>query len=374
MLRWALDRAKLVPEDLVGQFPKIGDWLSDEADPTLKQLEAYAKKTHTPIGYFFLSQPPVEDVPIPDFRTIGSEGMRRPSPNLLDTIYVCQQRQDWYRDFARSTREPPRGFVGSASTSDDPISTAAHIRDELEFDLPQRAGMSTWTGALRATIRQAEEGGILAMVNGVVGNNNWRKLDPQEFRGFALSDDFAPLVFINGADTKAAQMFTLAHEVAHIWLGRTALSDAQASSKPEHTVERWCNQVAAEILVPLESLEGEYRPDARLQDEMERLAREYKVSTLVILRRIHDAGGLTEDRMWDAYDRELSRLQRLSRERGGGGGNFYNTLTSRVGQRFAGTLVESTLEGQTLRRDALRLLGISKLDTFHELGQRMGVA
>jgi len=204
----------------------------------------------------------------------------------------------------------------------------------------------------------------------VVLNNNRRHLDPEEFRGFAMADELAPLVFINGADTKAAQMFTLAHELAHIWIGQSAVSDAQAAWLPEHTVERWCNRVAAELLVPLKVLRAEYEEGAELQDEVARLARRFKVSTLVILRRIHDAGGLTREQLGQAYDAELERLCALPK---GSGGNFYLTQAARVSKRFARALVVSTLEGQTLHRDAFRMLGFSKLTTFHELGRSLGV-
>jgi len=203
-----------------------------------------------------------------------------------------------------------------------------------------------------------------------VGSNNRRKLDPREFRGFALADDLAPLVFIHGADTKAAQMFTLAHELAHIRLGLSAVCDARASRMPEHEVERWCNRVAAELLVPLKVLRAEYEEGAVLQDEVARLARRFKVSTLVILRRIHDAGGLTREQLRQAYDAELERLRTLPK---GSGGNFYLTQAARVSKRFARALVVSTLEGQTLHRDAFRMLGFSKLTTFHELGRSLGV-
>jgi Zn-dependent peptidase ImmA (M78 family) len=371
LLRWARNRAGLDLDDLAGRFPRLADWESGERHPTIRQLEEFAKATRTPVGYLFLPEPPTERVPIPDFRTIGSRRIEHPSPDLLDTIYLCQQRQEWYRDFARSQGDESLRFVGSATLRNDVQETATLLRDQLGFDLEARRQMPTWTEALRRFIEQADAIGVLVMVNGVVSNNNYRKLDPDEFRGFALSDPLAPLVFINGADTKAAQMFTLAHEIAHIWLGQSALSDIPPISKPTHDVERWCNEVAAELLVPLAVLRSEIRRNEELRDALDRLARRFKVSTLVILRRIHDAGVLKKEQFWRAYQQELDRLSAIAKSRGG---DFYLTQAARVGKRFARALVTSTLEGQTLHRDAFRLLGFSKLATFRELGHSLGLA
>jgi len=383
MLRWARERSGLDLHALSRRFSKLEAWERGEVRPTLKQVESFARATYTPVGFLFLQEPPVESVPIPDFRMVDNVHLGHPSPDLLDTVYICQQRQEWYRDFARSMGEAPLAFVRSARPTDDVETTSASIRRMLGFDLEERRRMPTWTEALRRFIEQADALGILVMCSGVVLNNNRRHLDPGEFRGFAMADDLAPLVFINGADTKAAQMFTLAHELSHIWLGQSALSDAQASWVPEHEavsdaqaswvpdqVERWCNRVAAELLVPLDILRGEYDSDAELQVEVDRLARHFKVSTLVILRRIHDAGGLTREELWEAYDHELERLRALPR---GSGGDFYLTQAARVSKRFARALVVSTLEGQTLHRDAFRMLGFSKLSTFRELGRSLGV-
>ncbi len=370
LLRWARERAGRDVAGLLKPFPRLEAWERGEAQPTLKQLERFAKVTHTPVGYLFLPEPPVERVPIPDFRTVAEEYADRPSPDLLDTVYLCQQRQEWYRDFARSMSNEPLPFVGSADVAEDIDQTAANIRTALGFDVEERRQIRTWTEALRRFIERADALGVLVMVSGVVGNNNRRKLDPKEFRGFALADDLAPLVFINGSDTKAAQMFTLAHELAHIWLGLSAVSDAQAAWVPTHEVERWCNGVAAELLVPLALMRDEYRVGDDVRVELDRLSRHFKVSTLVVLRRIHDAGGLSREQLWREYEEELERLRALSK---GSGGDFYLTQPARVGKRFARALFVSTFEGQTSFTEAFRMLGLKKMATFRELGHRLGV-
>jgi Zn-dependent peptidase ImmA (M78 family)/transcriptional regulator with XRE-family HTH domain len=368
MLRWARERAKMSIQNLERPFPNIDHWEKGEAKPTLKQLEKLAKATHVPVGYLFLSKPPIERIPIPDFRTREHAFGSHPSPNLLEMIYICQQRQDWYRDFVRSAGEKSRTFVGSSKTSDSIEAVAKNISQILGFDLEARFRCPTWTDALRQLITQADDSGVLVMCSGVVLNNNSRRLNPAEFRGFAMADAFAPLVFINGADTKAAQMFTLAHELAHLWLGQSALSDIDPSVPPSHEVERWCNRVGAELLVPKDAMLSEFRSEARLETELARLARYFKVSTLVILRRIFDIEALSREEFEKAYHSELRKLSTMP---SGKGGDFYLTQATRVSKRFARSLVVSTLEGQTLYRDAFRLLGIRKAETFHELARNL---
>ena len=367
MLRWARERANLKIQQLEKPFPKLESWEKGEVFPTLKQLEKLAKAVHVPVGYLFLPEPVEEKIPIPDFRTMDAALRSRPSPNLLEMLYVCQQRQDWYRDYARATGEEPLRFIGSVNISDSIEDVALRISQALGFDLEARRQYPTWVDALRQFIGQADALGVLTMCSGVVLNNNFRRLDPTEFRGFAIVDDFAPLVFINGSDTKSAQMFTLAHELAHLWLGQSALSDTDPSIPPDHQVELWCNRVAAELLVPFNKIQSEFRSEAELSIEVRRLARHFKVSTLVVLRRIYDVGGLSREEFRDAYD---SELQWLMKQPTGGGGNFYLTHAVRVRKRFARGLVASTLEGRTLYRDAFRLLGIRKIDTFQDIAKQ----
>ena len=370
IFRWACLRAGLDTQIIAQKLPQFTAWMMGGKKPTLKQLERFCKIVHAPVGLMFLPTPPEEQLPIPDFRTVGNAHVGHPSPDLLETIYLCQQRQEWYRYFSISIHNDPLLFVGSASLQDSVKQIAQEIRQTLGFEIESRSKLSTWEEALRQFIAQSDEAGIMVMVSGVVSSNTHRKLNYEEFRGFVLSDDQAPLIFINGKDTKSAQMFTLAHELAHIWLGKTGVSDVGPLTKPSNKVELWCNKVAAEMLVPIDGIKNQYRRTEEPTGEMERLARFYKVSTLVILRRIFDAGFITYADFNNLYNAELERLLGLKKS---SGGNYYLTQPARVSKRFARALIISTLEGQTLHRDAMQLLGIKKMSTFRELGDRLGI-
>lgn len=378
LLTWARERAGLESLALAGRFPKLAEWEAGELQPTLRQLEDFARAVHLAVGFLFLPTPPQEPLPIPDFRlpagrqALADRDLSRPSPNLLDTIYLCQQRQDWFRDYARVHALPALDFTGSATLQDAPERVAEGMRHTLTLSITERQQLPTWTDALRQLVGKAEDAGVLVMASGVVGNNSHRKLDVEEFRGFALADDLAPLVFINGADSKAAQMFTLAHELAHLWLGESGISDPEAGRLAEPGIERWCNAVAAEFLMPMALLRQDYHRGVPISDEIQRLARRFKVSTLVALRRLFDAGFIDEPTLWQSYHEELARVRTLD-PGGSGGGDFYRTLGARTGKRFARAVLSSTLEGQTLFQDAFRMLGVRKTSTFYEAARELGV-
>jgi Zn-dependent peptidase ImmA (M78 family)/transcriptional regulator with XRE-family HTH domain len=372
LLTWARERSGASAEDVLSRFPSFDDWAAGRTQPTLKQLEKFAQVMHVPIGYLLLPEPPEEALPVPDFRTMADARIHRASPDLLETVYQCQQRQDWYRDYARVHRESTVPFVGSITDTSDVGDVAARMREVFSFTSGERG--ATWSEALRRLIESADQRGVLVMVSGIVGSNTHRKLDPREFRGFALADELAPVVFINGADTKAAQIFTLAHELVHLWLGESGVDDVDMGARDDNATERFCNAVAAEFLLPAGSLTGASIDLDRLTDELERLARDFKVSTLVALRRLFDLDYLTWSQYRAAYAEERDRVLVILEQRSasGGGGNFYNTQPLRVSKRFARALIESTREGQTLHRDAFAMLGLKKVATFNELALRLG--
>jgi len=373
-LRWARERAGLSTDDLASKLgvsqDKVSAW-EVSGELTLSLAEKLANATHTPLGYLFLSEPPVENLPIRDFRTVGAEVASRPSPDLLDTIYDALRRQEWYRDYLVASAGEPLEFVGSLKVSEDILMSAERIRSLIAWDAGSRAQASSWEIALSKQIDAVEEIGVLVMRSGIVGNNTHRPLSVSEFRGFALSDEYAPIVFINSRDAKAAQMFTLAHELVHILLGVSGVSNLNRTYPSQDSTERFCNAVAAELLVPLSDLRIQWAGVHTYPDWIARLGRHFKVSSLVILRRLRDAGYIAREKFDKLYNDELAQFTpKLHKTEGG---DFYLTLCARLGGRFVSALVESTLEGRTQYRDAFHLLGVAKADTVHTLAQRIGV-
>jgi Zn-dependent peptidase ImmA (M78 family) len=375
VLQWARRRAGLSTADLGRKLSTDADQVSRwEADGiiTYKRAEKLAEKTHTPFGYLFLPEPPEERLPVADFRTLGSEEAARPSPELLDVLYDGMRKQAWYREYLIELGEPRLEFIGSARLEDDPTALADLIRTTFHLGTALRAEAGNWETALTLIFEHLEDQGVLVLRSGVADGNPHRPLLVEEFRGFALSDPYAPVIFINTRDSQAAQMFTVAHELVHIWLGLSGVSNPQDDAAQPKRVELVCNAVAAEILVPVEELWRKYDDAAHSADPVSVLVRHFKVSSLVILRRLHDIHVLDWETYRKMHQDEVEKFrQRQAKQKEKPGGNYYATQQVRVGRRFARALIGSALEGRTTYREAFSLLGVRKTSTFNELARKL---
>lgn len=370
LLRWARERAGLTVAELVERFPRYERWESGEAQPTLNQLEELANVTHAPLGYFFLPQPPEEELPVPDFRTMTDRPVRRPSPDLIETLQIMQRRQSWLRDHLLEEQQPPLTFVGATTVQENPEAVADRVRQQLGLAPDWARHFASWSEALRGLRLAIEAAGVVVTINGVVGNSTRRKLDPREFRGFVLSDAHAPVIFVNGADAKAAQMFTLAHELAHLWLGQGGVFNLPGLQPSEHAVERWCNRVAAEFLVPATEITVSWSSAERSEDPFQFLARRFKVSPLVAARRALDLRLIDRDGFLSFYRHYLEDDRRQA-ERRPPGGDFYLTQEVRIGRRFGEEIVRAAKEGRLLFTEAYRLTGLYGA-TFDQYAEALG--
>ncbi|HWW02795.1 MAG TPA: ImmA/IrrE family metallo-endopeptidase [Candidatus Acidoferrum sp.] len=353
LISWARERAGLEVDDLIKSFPKFIEWEEGTSSPTLTQLEKLARKLYAPLGYFFLPKPPDEKLPIPDFRSVHDTPIQHPSPDLLETVFEMQRRQDWFREFIIEEGAEPLAFVGCASMRDKPGEVAKRMRATLGITAGWASASRTWEDAFGNLWLNCEQVGLLVVCNGIVGNNTNRILDVEEFRGFVLPDSYAPLVFINNADAKAAQMFTLAHELAHIWIGSAGVLNFRQLEPADNETERFCNQVAAEFLVPKDEL-------AAMWDRVKSfypLADHFKVSPLVIARRTLDAGYIQRSDFFGFYNSYMAnvRTEKAAKEPGG---NFYHNCEYRIGQPFASAVARAVKAGRLLYRDAYRLTGL----------------
>lgn len=326
-------------------------WELGKSQPTFLQAQKLAQSLHAPFGYLFLAEPPVEHLPLPDLRTVGGALVPRPSVDLLDTIRLALQRQTWYIEHLHDEGTAPLPFVARFATSASVQTVVADMRAVLGIDVEK--GQRSWEIYVRQLGEAAEAAGILVMRSGIVDNNTHRPLDVGEFRGFAISHPVAPLVFINSADAPTARLFTLMHELAHIWIGSSGISNANPSNARHEEV--FCNAVAGEFLAPQDVFISLWRASATgLPERVAELAQRFHVSRLVIMRRAFDLGLVDHATYLQHYQAELAAF----RDKPGSGGSFYRNASAKNSKRFARAVLAEALSGRLLLRDAGRLLGV----------------
>jgi Zn-dependent peptidase ImmA (M78 family)/transcriptional regulator with XRE-family HTH domain len=379
LLEWARTRAGLSTREAADRISvkaqQFASWESGDQKPTFKQAQKVARSLHIPFGYLFLSSPPEETVPIPDLRTIADNQRNVFSVEFLELLNDVLLKQQWYHDYleAESTERLP--FIGRFGTADSVYAIAEDIRQTIGIDDRFRSEAPNWGAFLGSFIDQVESARILVLRSGIVKNDTHRKLSVEEFRGFVITDPIAPLIFLNGRDSRAAQIFTLAHELAHLWIGQSGISNPDLG-KPQlssnQLIERFCNRVAAEVLVPHQSFVERWGNAPNIAGRVKLLAKDYKVSSLVILRRAYDLGKLSWNQYRTHYAAEIKKFQALETRQQSAGGNFYFSLERRNGKQFIRAVLSEAFEGRVPFRDAARLLGL-KVSRLESVASLLGV-
>lgn len=355
VLRWARERASLststLAKSLGTQEDNVLAWEQGRKKPSFTQAMNYARQTYIPFGYLYLSQPPEENLPLPDLRTVN--GKRDPgySLALMDTIRWAMERQDWYRDYLTSQGVTENRVVGRFSVSDNVDVIVADIRTTLGIaNKPNRGDFDDY---FKSLVGKIEAAGILVMRNSIVNNNTSRPLLVEEFRGFAISDKLAPVIFINTADCPEARLFTLAHELSHIWIGRSGVSDGEPQN--HRSEEILSNAVAAELLTPEREFLSVWDADVEWQDNIPPLTKLFHVSGWVIARRALTFNLITASEYGAFIAKKIAEHKARSKT----GAPPYNRLqTGRVSKTLATAVASEALSGRMLYRDAARLIGV----------------
>lgn len=331
-------------------------WEAGDKRPTFRQAELLARKLQIPFGYLFLSEFPEERIPLPDFRTIRDAQFSSPTPNFLALLDDALAKHSWYRDLLVEEEAGPVPFVGKFRPSDDSNVIAADIAATIGINDDVRSATDNWSAFLTKIVRNTENAQILVMRNSIVAGNTHRSVSPREFRGFAISDNIAPLVYLNSGDSRAAQIFTLAHELAHLWIGETGISNEPvAELTSNNLIERKCNTIATEVLVPQEKFTEIWSQGHTLDEQLNRAIRFFRVSSLVVLRRTLELKLLPAEVMWARYREEEKKHFRSSDS----GGNYLRNVLSRNGVLLTKAVIDTVQSEQTLYTEGGHLLNVS---------------
>ena len=359
IIEWAIIRNGNSLEEFFAQNPNVEKWIKGDKYPTVKQLENFTHKVHVPFGYMFFPTPPSETIPLPFFRT-GKKSNNSVSLNVFHTVQIIQDRQNWLTEYLDELEFPNLDFVGKYSVNDSYLDIVSDIRNILKLEINWASNHSKWEEALDYLTLKIEECGIIVTFNGIVGANTHRVIDVNECRGFVLVNKKVPFLFINSADAKAAQMFTIMHELAHVWLGKSAGFDNSNLLPADDPLEILCDKIAAELLVP----EIYFIKKWATTRDFKNLSRIFKVSPIVISRRALDLKLISFDEFIQFYNSYMAGFK-IKKDKQGPGGDFYATTKKRISLRFAAFVNNAVKENKLLYRDAYKLTSM-KGETYNK--------
>lgn len=351
-------------ERAVTPSERLQAWEEGQDVPSLAQLEAVAAAYRRPLITFFLPSPPAKQSRLADFRTIGGLASRQDSPEFAAFKRRLEARHTELREILILEGQQKLPFVGSARGVISPQPLIKLLRHALMFQFDEQKKLDDGDHVLRVLRERAQQIGIFVLVEGDLGSHH-TAIAADEFRGIAIADSIAPLVVINANDTKAARLFTLIHELAHLWLGESGISNVNAFENSDacqinRQTERLCNLVAAEFLVPKSALNDAIQAlnIGDVWDIVDALAKDFKVSRDVIARRLLDCNHITSN----DYETIANRLHAIWRsikikQKASGGGPNRNTLDRfRLGERMLQTVTSAAFDGKISLQEAARIL------------------
>jgi Zn-dependent peptidase ImmA (M78 family)/transcriptional regulator with XRE-family HTH domain len=369
MLTWARERSGIAFAEFAARCgvteSRLREWESGGVKPTFVKAQQFAKKAHIPFGYLFLNHPPADQLPIPDLRTVGDQGVPQPSAELLDLVKQTMQQQAWYREYLLKELADPCPVVGICAIGDTVDAVVANMRNRLGVGLfPNRGNSDDY---YRDLIDRIEALGIMVMRRSYLGSTT-RRLRVEEFRGLAIADRYAPVIFVNHADAPGPRLFTLIHELCHIWLGITGVSDTDEQSYRES--ERFCNAVAAEFLVPEVELGRQWRDTDDWEQLVAVIAEHFRVSKWVIARRVMTLGFISNALYRSYIARQVTEWKQ--REKSSGGPSYYVVKNSQISVRFSKAVLSQAFNGHLMMREAGQLLDV-KPANIRKFAEKVGI-
>lgn len=329
-------------------------WKNKKAEPTFTQLSDFSKHSYIPFGYLFMKEPPEENIELIEHRTINSIEFETPSRNFMDTYHSMQAIQDWMEDYLEENDVPKLNFVGKFAKNPNTEAIVNYMRNLLDLEDTSfiKAKKSESFNRIRQKISDLR---VIVMQNGVVGNNTRRPLDLHEFRGFALLNDRAPLIFINGTDSVSGKVFTLLHEFAHILMGSDDLLNQDSQTyfgiKKEETI---ANAAAAEIILPAKVFRKAWNSKSSQISSIEKIksiADQFDNNEILITRKAFDNKLISKN----DYELITKSLLKNYEKKKSSGGDFYRNQKSKLDSNFVIALNESVSNGETSYMDAFRL-------------------